>query len=177
MSASETVRYVAFAEEHLDEAVEIEQLSFATPWGREAIALELDRPHVSHYVAAVLPSGRLVGFAGMWVVEDEGHIGTVGVHPDFRRRGTGEGMLRWLLRRANELGVRQLTLEVRRSNAPALSLYAKYHFDRVGIRKGYYRDTGEDALVMLCSDIPGSAARPRPGSPDHAAGDDDGDTP
>ena len=173
MSRLDSVRYVPFAEEHLDEAVEIERLSFTTPWGRDAIALELDRPHTSHYVAAVLPTARLVGFAGMWVIEDEGHIGTIGVHPEFRRRGVGEGMLRWMLRRAKSLGVRQLTLEVRRSNAGAQSLYARYSFRCVGIRKGYYRDTGEDALVMLCSDIPGSAGQLTADSPAAVAGDGD----
>lgn len=139
--------------DQLDDACEVERLCFATPWGRDALEAELGRAPMCCYISATLPSGRSVGYAGMWVVGDEAHIGTLGVHPDYRRVGVGERLLVGLLLQATSRGVGRVTLEVRASNAPAMALYAKYHFQAIGVRRGYYRDNGEDAVLMALEEL------------------------
>ena len=95
----------------------------------------------------------VVGYAGIWLNVDEGHITTIAVHPDQRGRGVGELLLLGLIDHAYDLGVEQLTLEVRVSNTVAQQLYVKYGFRGRGERKRYYTDNGEDALIMWTDDI------------------------
>jgi len=90
----------------------------------------------------------IVGYAGIWVMTDEAHITTIASHPDVRGRGIGEFLLVALVHRAIEIGARWMTLEVRASNAVAQNLYRKYTFKEMGVRRRYYSDNGEDALVM-----------------------------
>lgn len=90
----------------------------------------------------------IVGYAGIWVMTDEAHITTIASHPDVRGRGVGEFILVALIHRAIEIGARWMTLEVRASNAVAQNLYRKYTFKEMGVRRRYYSDNGEDALVM-----------------------------
>ena len=90
----------------------------------------------------------IVGYAGIWVMTDEAHITTIASHPDLRGRGIGEFLLVALIHRAIEIGARWMTLEVRASNAVAQNLYRKYTFKEMGVRRRYYSDNGEDALVM-----------------------------
>ena len=90
----------------------------------------------------------IVGYAGIWVMTDEAHITTIASHPDVRGRGIGEFLLVALIHRAIEIGARWMTLEVRASNAVAQNLYRKYTFKEMGVRRRYYSDNGEDALVM-----------------------------
>jgi ribosomal-protein-alanine N-acetyltransferase len=90
----------------------------------------------------------ILGFAGMWLMFDEAHITTIGVKRSMRGRGLGELMLVHLVEAAREMGARRLTLEVRVSNQVAQSLYRKYSFKEEGLRKRYYSDDGEDALIM-----------------------------
>lgn len=108
--------------------------------------------------ARILPFGRrdegepdgdpIVGFAGMWIVFDESHVTTIGVHPDFRGKGLGELMLAHLFLAAMERGADMMTLEVRVSNDSAQALYRKYGFTQQGLRRRYYSDNGEDAYIM-----------------------------
>jgi ribosomal-protein-alanine N-acetyltransferase len=93
-------------------------------------------------------SGAILGFAGMWLMFDEAHITTIGVRRVLRGRGIGELMLVHLIDQAQEMGAKRLTLEVRVSNEVAQSLYRKYSFREEGVRKRYYSDDGEDALIM-----------------------------
>jgi [ribosomal protein S18]-alanine N-acetyltransferase len=90
----------------------------------------------------------IVGYAGIWVMTDEAHVTTIASHPDVRGRGVGELLLASLIHRAIEVGARWMTLEVRASNSVAQNLYRKYTFKEMGIRRRYYSDNGEDALVM-----------------------------
>jgi ribosomal-protein-alanine N-acetyltransferase len=90
----------------------------------------------------------IVGYAGIWVMTDEAHVTTIASHPDVRGRGVGEFLLVALIHRGIEVGARWMTLEVRASNAVAQSLYRKYTFKEMGVRRRYYSDNGEDALVM-----------------------------
>ena len=90
----------------------------------------------------------IVGYAGIWVMTDEAHVTTIASHPVVRRQGVGEFLLVALIHRAIEVGARWMTLEVRASNAIAQALYRKYTFKEMGVRRRYYSDNGEDALVM-----------------------------
>ena len=90
----------------------------------------------------------VVGYAGIWVMTDEAHVTTIASHPDVRGRGVGEFLLVALIHRGIEVGARWMTLEVRASNAVAQNLYRKYTFKEMGVRRRYYSDNGEDALVM-----------------------------
>ncbi len=111
--------------------------------------------------AAVIPTAKppVVGFAGLWLMLDEAHITTIGVKASHRGRGVGELLLLGLFDAALEMGASLMTLEVRVSNVVAQKLYEKYGFERVGIRKGYYSDNGEDAYIMTVTDIQSSYYR------------------
>lgn len=132
--------------------LEIERRSFATPWPREAYTHELDHNRTAVYVVARQDEAA-VGYAGMWVVMDEAHITTIAVDPPLRGLGIGERLLIGLIDRAIERGARWIQLEVRQSNMVAQRLYHKYGFREVGIRRHYYSDNGEDAVVMWTGDL------------------------
>jgi len=132
---------------HLDAVFEIEKHSFLSPWTRESIAKELTENERAVYVVA-LESGAVIGDAGMWHVVNEGHITNIAVDFNHRNRGVGGAILNRLTEIAAEREMIGLTLEVGMGNAPAQRLYAKYGFKPEGIRKNYYRDTKEDAIIM-----------------------------
>lgn len=133
----------------LDAVADLERRSFSHPWSRDAFVAELRNVRSSLWVAEHRwPAGvDLVGYLCRWIVEDEAQVLNVTIHPSWRRRGLG----RWLLERALvdavRRGARRATLEVRRHNAPAIALYERMGFRRVGERKNYY-GPGEDALLM-----------------------------
>jgi len=132
----------------LDEVMTIERLSYLTPWSRDAFASELVQRYTVYLVAR--EGERVVGYAGMHMIWEQAHVTNIAVHPEHRGRGCGERLLRALICAARRRGVRQMTLEVRASNAPAQGLYRKLGFVTApgAVRKGYYTDTGEDAIVM-----------------------------
>ena len=140
----------------------VDRLCFPTPWSENAYRSEMGNVS-AYYLVARLPvrrfegdagrEGRVVGFAGGWIVMDEAHITTLGVHPDYRRHGIGEQLFMVLLEEARARGVRRATLEVRESNRSAQSLYAKYGFVPIARRRRYYSDTDEDAIVMWVEDL------------------------
>jgi [ribosomal protein S18]-alanine N-acetyltransferase len=141
---------------------EIERLSFVTPWPAYAFEQELTGNRLARYVVARASLGgreRVVGFAGIWLMVDEAHVTTFGVHPDWRRRGVGRRLLLSLLELALEIGAARMTLEVRVSNLAAQALYAGFGFAVAGERRGYYTDDGEDALVMTTPDLRSAAMR------------------
>lgn len=113
----------------------------------EALLAPFARPVI------VTPKAPLIGYAGVWVTLDEGHITTIAVHPNQRGRSVGELLLNSLIDHGLELGAANLTLEVRVSNLAAQQLYLKYGFQPVGTRKRYYTDNGEDALIMWTDTI------------------------
>ena len=126
---------------------QIEQLSFRTPWPAHAFEQELRGNRLARYVVA-RAGDIVVGFAGVWLMVDDAHVTTFGVHPDWRRQGIGRQLLLNLYELSVTLRARQLTLEVRVSNGPAQALYRSFGFEIVGRRPHYYTDDGEDALVM-----------------------------
>jgi [ribosomal protein S18]-alanine N-acetyltransferase len=131
----------------LDAVREIERRSFSTPWPAHAYPAEIETNRLAHYRVARL-DGRIVAFAGIWLMLDEAHVTTFAVHPDFRRRSIGERLLLAMLDVAVANGAREATLEVRLSNVAARKLYEKYGFRPVGLRPRYYSDDNEDALIM-----------------------------
>lgn len=131
---------------------EIEQRSFRTPWPAHAFEQELRGNRLARYVVA-RAGEAIVGFAGVWLMVDDAHITTFGVHPDWRRQGIGRQLLINLYELSVALGARQMTLEVRVSNGPAQALYRSFGFEIVGRRPHYYTDDGEDALVMTTPEL------------------------
>ena len=140
---------------HLRAVVAIERSVNPRPWSLGLFAGELRMPTSRHWVVA--RSGVLVvGFAGLMVTLDEGHVTNFAVHGDFRRHHVATRMLLVLCREAIERGVCDMTLEVRASNRAAQALYGRFGFAPGGVRKAYYQDNAEDALIMWAHDM-GSA--------------------
>lgn len=140
--------------EDLAAVQEIERLSFTTPWPPHAYRTELESNRLATYLV-VRVAGRVVAYAGMWLMVDEAHITTFAVHPSWRRRRIAERLLMVLLELALRRQAREATLEVRLSNIPARRLYEKFGFRPVGIRPRYYSDDNEDALVMTTETLDG----------------------
>jgi ribosomal-protein-alanine N-acetyltransferase len=131
----------------IDEVLTIEKASFTLPWSREAFYNELVHNQYAKYIVMEY-NHRIIGYCGMWVVIDEAHITNVAVLPEYRGKKLGEALMRKVMETAKQLGATTMTLEVRVSNHVAQSLYRKLGFLNGGIRKQYYSDNQEDALVM-----------------------------
>ena len=132
--------------EDVPRVMEIERECFPTPWHESAYLTEVTN-RSAYYIVACKDS-RIVGFAGMWVIVDEAHITTLGVARDSRGLKIGELLLTALLDEAMRRHARRATLEVRQSNEVAQNLYHKYGFAPAAIRRGYYTDNNENAIVM-----------------------------
>lgn len=126
---------------------EMDVLCFTAPWSEASFTQEIKENSMAFYIVAEI-DGKIVGYAGLWCIVDEGHITNVAVHPDFRRRGIGEALVSVLLTHTIENGILSHTLEVRESNEAAISLYTKFGFVPSGMRKNYYEDNNEDAIIM-----------------------------
>lgn len=125
----------------------IELATFPTPWTLDSFYYELNENQFSHYLVAE-EDGKLIGFCGMWLVVDAAQITNVAVIETARGRGIGEALMREAIRVACEANMDVMSLEVRVTNKVAQNLYRKLGFEDGGIRKGYYTDNQEDALVM-----------------------------
>ncbi|MDY3691086.1 MAG: ribosomal protein S18-alanine N-acetyltransferase [Dysosmobacter sp.] len=141
------VRIVPMNADHLDEIAELERICFSTPWSRNMLAEELDNA-CSAFLVAEDDAGKVVGYAGLQVILDEGYITNVAVRPECRRNGIAGKLLQVFLDfgQANHLAF--LTLEVRASNYDAIALYGSRGFRSVGRRKNYYEHPREDAIIM-----------------------------
>lgn len=126
---------------------EIDLLCFSMPWSKESLEEDIAENEKAVYIVAE-EEERIAGYAGMWITLDEAHITNVAVHPKFRGRGIGTNLMVALLRLAKRYGAVHQTLEVRVSNKVAISLYEGLGFEGVGVRKSYYLDNNEDALIM-----------------------------
>lgn len=150
----------------VDQVMEIEQISFPSPWSRRAFRYEIAKnEHATMLVVRLAPSSRgwlsrvqdrlnlsrpgtVLGYAGFWLLVDDIHISTIAVQPQWRGRGLGELLMISVLDRGAELNARRATLEVRVSNLAAQGLYEKYGFAIATRRKRYYVDNNEDAYIM-----------------------------
>ena len=137
---------VRFGPEDVAPAAALERLCFAEPWSERALELFLGPDAVAF---AVRNGTGTVGYGGMMLAPGEGQITNIAVHPDLRRRGIGRAILRALLDEAGRRGLEQVVLEVRVSNAGAIALYEGMGFLRAGLRKRFYRNPVEDAIVMV----------------------------
>ena len=137
----------------VDQVVAIEEASFAIPWSRDSFLREMEKNVAARYLVAE-KEGRVIGYAGAWVILDESHITNIAVAPPERGRGYGRGLVRVLLQYLSNLGASYATLEVRVSNERAQHLYEQAGFQRVGKRKRYYEDNREDAWLMVCDRMP-----------------------
>jgi len=146
------VEVVRSTVEHIDDIVVIENLSFKIPWSKESIKQEITENKFAIYLSALV-CGRVVGYAGMWSVCGEGHITNIAVHPEYRQNGIGSLLLESLIDIAKKEGISRMTLEVRKSNFVARKLYRKYGFEECGMRKSYYADNGEDAIIMWKNNV------------------------
>lgn len=142
-----TLKIVPMKKKHLPGVLKIEQVSFPTPWSKETYINEIRDNQLAHYYVCLLEN-KVVGYTGMWLIIDEAHITTIAVDPDFRGNQLGKILLAELLARAIILGADKVTLEVRPSNQVAQGLYRRMGFIPAGLRKGYYSDTQEDAIIM-----------------------------
>lgn len=130
-----------------EDIYEIEMICFPDPWSMDSITYELEENPRAFYVVAE-HSGKVVGYAGLWWIMDEGHITNVAVRPGYRNRKIAEGIIKVLIEHTAQEGILHHTLEVRRSNEAAINLYRKFGFEVEGVRKGYYKFENEDALLM-----------------------------
>lgn len=133
--------------EDLDRVVEIENRAFPTPWSRSSFEAELKSNSKAHYLVAC-EGEEVVGYIGAWFIFEEAHITNIAVDPHRRRRGIGDRLLTEFIEYCRSRSIKRMTLEVRKSNEVAIRLYKKHSFRTLGVRKGYYTDTGEDALLM-----------------------------
>ena len=141
------VRIVPMNADHLDEVAELERICFSTPWSRNMLAEELDNL-LSAFLVALDDRDRVVGYAGVQVILDEGYITNIAVRPECRQQGIAGKLLQVFLDFAQANKLAFLTLEVRASNHTAIMLYGSRGFRSVGRRKNYYEHPKEDAIIM-----------------------------
>lgn len=127
---------------------QIDQMSFSLPWPEHSFHYEVSDNRVARCFVAEAVDKRLAAMIVSWIVIDELHIATIATHPDFRRHGIGTLILKYALQDAAAGGVRRAFLEVRASNEAALDMYRKFGFEISGRRTKYYKDNGEDAILM-----------------------------
>lgn len=133
-------------EKDLDQVCEIENKTFSQPWTREDFSISIKNENHIYIVAE--EGNEIAGYCGLWMVAGEGQINNVAVREDFRQKGVGYGMLRYLLELGREKNQDAFTLEVRVGNEAAIRLYEKLGFRSLGIRRGFYEKPKEDANIM-----------------------------
>lgn len=137
---------------HLSQVMAIEKKCFAAPWSEGTYFREISENSYATYLVAVV-EGVVVGYGGYWLILDECHITNIAVHPHWRRRGVGSCILKALMFSSLEKGAQRATLEVRKSNLGAQDLYKEFGFREAGLRRAYYTDDNEDALIMWQDDL------------------------
>lgn len=139
---------------HLERVMVVENACFTAPWSEAAFYREIaENPYALYAVA--MAGEEVAGYAGTWLVLDESHVTNIAVSPSWRRKGVAKQLIEHMLRLSMHQGALRMTLEVRRSNLAAQRLYESFGFVVSGVRKGYYTDNKEDALIMWLNDIPG----------------------
>lgn len=140
---------------HLEQVMEIERRAYPNPWTRSVFESELSQGITRSYIVA-LDGRAVVGYCGALYVIDEAHVTNIAVDPDWQRMHIGTRLLSEMVRRAWIRQIQDVTLEVRVSNFKAQRLYQKFGFQPAGVRKGYYQENNEDALIMWAYDIDSS---------------------
>lgn len=153
--SSKSISVTPMRVEDMEAVLQIDRLSFPVPWMPTAFATELSNRSACYLVAQI--QEVVVGFGGAWVIMDEVHITTLAVHPEYRGRRIGERLLMALLEEGIRRRASRATLEVRQHNHAARRLYQKFGFYEAAVRKNYYTDNNENALVMWADKIDSSA--------------------
>jgi ribosomal-protein-alanine N-acetyltransferase len=151
---SSNLKLKSLTSEDLSAILELDQACFGGLWTLEGYQRELDSPN-SDLLGIFAPhsSKTLLGMGCFWSILEEAHITIVAVHPQYQRQGLGQALIYALLKTASDRNLERATLEVRASNAAAISLYQKFGFKTAGRRRRYYQDNGEDALILWLSDL------------------------
>lgn len=145
------IKLMPMKKSHIADILEISGLSFHTPWSKDSFLKELSNTF-AHYVVAVVDN-KAIGYGGMWIIIDEGHITNIAIHPNFRGQNVGTKILKEMMNVCENKNVQAMTLEVRKSNLVAQKLYSNFGFKEEGIRKHYYEDNKEDCIIMWNRDI------------------------
>lgn len=131
----------------LDQVEEVEKKSFTSLWTKSLYRRELlENSFASYFVIEI--DQKVIGFCGLWLVIDEAQVTNIAVDPSYRGHGYGSLLFQYMIKHAMEKGATNLSLEVRKSNNQAQSLYRKFGLEKAGVRKNYYTDNNEDAIVM-----------------------------
>ena len=138
----------------IDAVLAIEEASFTSPWTKEMYLAEFENTDISYFYLAKTPLGEIIGFCSFWRVLDELHINNLAVAPEHRRSHVATALLSRVLEDGAKLGAVRATLEVRHSNDAAQRLYERFGFTVVGIRRAYYSNPVEDALVLWKEQLP-----------------------
>lgn len=137
----------------LDFVMQIEEVSYPNHhWSKKSFESEIENK-LATYKCFMTKEGLMAGFYGFWQILEEAHITTIATHPDFRRKGVAKRLMIDLIDECYKKMIKYVTLEVRASNVPAISLYEKFGFSTIGTRKKYYQDNNEDALIMFTENI------------------------
>jgi ribosomal-protein-alanine N-acetyltransferase len=147
------------SEADIEAIIAVEHASFTNPWTRDMYLAELENRGVSFFFVARDETRRIVGFCAFWRVLDELHINNLAVLPEARRTGVASALLRRVLAEGAKLGARRATLEVRRSNEIARRLYERFGFSVAGVRRAYYSQPTEDALVLWREPLDSASSR------------------
>lgn len=143
----EKIQFRSMRIEDIEQICAIEQEAFPTPWTYAAFKNEIIHNFYAHYLVMEVER-QVIGYGGMWTVMGEAHVTNIAIRKDYRGKKLGHLLMAELQATARFLGAEKMILEVRPSNIAARELYRKYGFEPVGIRKGYYTDNHEDAIVM-----------------------------
>ncbi len=146
-----TIEYMK--EEDIDDVLKIEHSSFSTPWSREMFSCELTDHPFSYLYVARNNKGKILGYICYWLVFDEMNVLNLAVDKDLRQKGFGSALLKFVLKDGADRGAQTVNLEVRRSNRAAIELYEKFGFRQAAVRKNYYENPEEDAMLMALDDI------------------------
>lgn len=138
---------VLLNEDYIDELVDLENRCFSEPWSATMFFSDLQSDFTC-YFGSFSDDGKLIGYAGMWMSVDGGEITNVAVHPDYRRQGIASNLINNLIKICLVNNFSFINLEVRESNSSAISLYCKLGFEQVGMRKNYYKNPKENAVLM-----------------------------
>lgn len=142
------IDYSLMNETHINGVYELSKECFATPWTLDSINNELNNSLAKYVIAQDSSTGDVIGFVGVWIIAGEGDITNIAVSSKYRKQGIASNLLIKLFEVCKTFDCNDITLEVRSSNVPAKNLYKKFGFKEEGLRKGYYSDNGEDALIM-----------------------------
>ena len=146
MMINNNIKIIPMQKEHIKDIVELEKQCFSEPWSENALAEELDNNCAVFFIAII--NNKLAGYMGMHNICSQGYITNIAVFEQYRKKGIASSLIEKIINYAVNNNMEFISLEVRKSNIPAISLYDKYEFKQMGIRKNFYKKPCEDAIIM-----------------------------